>query len=246
MEKKKNAVEVCFSPKLFPDIITNENYIVVISDILRATTSMCVAFEHGVKEIIPVAGLDEIKRMKEDGYLIAAERDGQALDFADFGNSAFNFMTPVVKDKTIAYSTTNGTQAIEMAAKTADGVVIGSFINLDAVVDYLFEQDKNVVILCSGWKNRFSLEDAFYAGALIDRLMLNDDFSMDCDASTAALDLWHTGQEDIHYYIEKAEHRNRLKRLGQDDVIELTFSLNISRVVPVLVEGKLIDISKSI
>ncbi len=246
MENKKNTVEVCFSPKLFPDIITNKDYIVVISDILRATTSMCVAFDHGVKEIIPVAGVDEIKRMKEEGYLVAAERDGMALDFADFGNSAFNFMTPVVKDKTIAYSTTNGTQAIEMARESADGVVIGSFINLDAVAEYLFKQDKNVVILCSGWKNRFSLEDAFYAGALAEKLLAYNNFDKDCDATTAALDLWHTGQEDIHYYMEKAEHRNRLKRLGQDDVIELTFSLNISRVVPVLDNGRLINVGESL
>ena len=131
----KNSIEVCFSPVLYKHKITEENFIVVIVDILRATTAICAAFENEVKEIIPVAGTEQAKVYKENGFLVAAERNGLVLEFADFGNSPFNFMKDQVKGKTIAYSTTNGTQAIEMVKENE--TVIGAFSNLTALSEWL-------------------------------------------------------------------------------------------------------------
>jgi len=71
------TVEVCFTPKLFPDITTTENFIVVLADILRATTSICAAFQNGVKEILPVASLEEARELKSKGFLVASEQDGK-------------------------------------------------------------------------------------------------------------------------------------------------------------------------
>lgn len=110
-----NTIEVCFTPALFQHKLTQENYIVVVTDILRASTSIVSAFQNKVESIIPVSGPQEAKKYKAEGFLVAAERDGIVLDFADFGNSAFNFMTPEVVGKTIAYSTTNGTKSIQLA-----------------------------------------------------------------------------------------------------------------------------------
>ena len=111
----KKTIEVCFTPKLFADIITKDNYIVVLADILRATTSICAAFENGVQEIIPVASLEIAKEYKDKGFLVASEQDGKKLDWADFGNSAFNFSREAVAGRTLVYCTTNGTRAIEIA-----------------------------------------------------------------------------------------------------------------------------------
>src|SRR5271157_56265 len=101
------CIEVCLSPKLFPEILTKENFIVVLVDILRASTTICTAFESGVKAIIPVATTELAKQFKE--------QDGQKLDFADFGNSAFSFTRDRVEGKILVYCTTNGTRALEMA-----------------------------------------------------------------------------------------------------------------------------------
>src|SRR5512145_2226550 len=108
------SLEVCLSPAMFAQHADNEAVVVVI-DILRATSAICTAFANGAKAIIPVTTVEEARNMKFDGFLIAAERDGFVLDFADFGNSPFNFTSDRVEGKTIVYSTTNGTSIINMA-----------------------------------------------------------------------------------------------------------------------------------
>jgi len=113
MEEKKK-IEVCFSPALY-HLYHNPKANVVVIDVMRASTAICAAFAAGAEKIIPVGTVEEAKKMKEAGYILAAERDGIVLDFADFGNSPFNFTPGNVKGKTVAYSTTNGTQAINMA-----------------------------------------------------------------------------------------------------------------------------------
>jgi 2-phosphosulfolactate phosphatase len=239
--KSPLTVEVVFSPVLYPCRLTRENFIVVISDILRASTSMCAAMAYGVGKLIPVADLDEARDYKRRGYLVASERDGMIMDFADFGNSPFNFMTPEVQGKTIAYCTTNGTQAIEMA-RDAQGIVAGSFVNLTALSQWLMKQEKNVIILCSGWKNKFCLEDSIFAGALSELLLGSGHFKTECDAAQASVDLWHCAKPDLPGYVEKAAHRHRLKKLGLDDVMEYTFTLDSTDVVPGMKNGAIVNL----
>jgi len=236
------CLEVCFSPKLFPEILTKENFIVVLVDILRATTTICTAFENGVKAIIPVASAEEARLLKAQGYLVASEQDGKKLDFADFGNSAFSFTRELVEGKTLVYCTTNGTRALE-GAKHSGQIVIGAFINISALTGWLVGKGKNVVILCSGWKNKFCLEDALFAGALSNRLLESGKFSTNCDSAHASIDLWNLAKPDILKYLEKAAHRHRLKRLGLDDVIPYSFTLDLTKVVPVF-NGKKINMNE--
>lgn len=232
------CIEVCFTPKLFSEIQVKEHYIVVLVDILRATTSICAAFENGVKVILPVATLGEAKAMKDRGFLVASEQDGKKLDFADFGNSAFNFSRETIGGKTLVYCTTNGTRALEIA-KNAEKIAIGAFINLTALTVWLTGQDKNVVILCSGWKNKFCLEDTIFAGVLTEKLLKTRRFSTNCDSAAAAMDLWSLASPDVMGYIEKAAHRHRLKKLELDDVIPYSFAIDSTEVVPVYASGKI-------
>ena len=238
----ERTIEVCFSPELYPHILNNKNYIVVMIDILRASTSICAAINNGVKKIIPVAGIEEAKEYKNKGYIVAAERNGIKLDFADFGNSPFNFTPEVVKGKEIVYSTTNGTQAINMTKDCSD-VVIACFNNLSAIAKWLSQKDKNVLLLCAGWKQKFSLEDSVFAGALVAELLKYPDYKIHCDSAEASLDLWNIAKVDLNAYMEKALHRLRLKNYGLDDVLEYTFTLNSLNVVPKLVDGALINVA---
>ena len=236
------CIEVCFTPKLFPEVMIKDDYIVVLVDILRATTSICAAFENGVRNIIPVTTLEEAKSLKDKGFLVASEQDGKKLDFADFGNSAFNFSREAVGGKTLVYCTTNGTRALEIARK-AERIAMGAFINIGALTGWLVAEDKNVVILCSGWKNKFCLEDTLFAGALTEKLLSHGGYSIHCDSAAAALDLWHLAQPDILGYIEKAAHRHRLKKLGLDDVIPYSFTPDLTTVVPVFQGREILNIS---
>lgn len=232
---KKNEsrkIEVCYSPALY-SYYKNDNAIVVVADILRATTAICAAFENGVKHLIPVADLEEAREWKKKGYLVAAERDGIVLDFADFGNSPFNFDPVRVKGETIVYSTTNGTQAIRMASG-ARHVAVGAFTNLSALAGWLAGEDSDVLILCAGWKNKYNLEDSVYAGALAGKLLETNRYGVECDSTVAALELWNLARPDLVGFMEKASHRHRLKKLGLDDVMLYSHTPDTTNVVPLL------------
>jgi len=236
--QEKRSVEVCFSPGLFEDVVTTGDFIVVLVDILRATTTIVTAVANGVEAIIPVATHDEARRLKSEGFLVATEKDGVQLDFADFGNSAFSFTREAIGGRTLVYCTTNGTRALHMA-RGASSIAIGAFINISALTEWLAGQQKDVVILCSGWKNKFCLEDTLFAGALTQRLLDTGLFRSDCDSASASLDLWKLAEGDVLGYIEKAAQRHRLKKLGLDDVIPYSFACDQVKVVPVF-DGKLI------
>lgn len=236
----QKSLEICFTPAAF-DAHADSEAVVVIIDVLRATSSICTAFANGVKEIIPVATVEEAREMKARGFLLAAERDGYVLEFADFGNSPFNFTTEKVKGMSVAYSTTNGTGIIKQAAECHD-VVIGSYLNLSALCRWIIEQDRKVIIVCAGWKRRFSLEDAVCAGAVAERLLESDRFTTICDSVHAATDLWKTAKSDLTGYIEKAAQRSRLREKGLDDCIPYCHTFDVTEVIPVLRRGKLVTL----
>lgn len=236
----KPLVEVCFSPLQY-EKYHNENSIVVVCDILRATTSICTALGNGAKEVIPVRSVEEARKYKEQGYVLAGERDGKTLDFADFGNSPFNFTADRVKEQSIAYCTTNGTKAVFLG-KDCKGVAVGAFINLSAVARYLVEQQQNVLVLCAGWKGKFCLEDTLFAGALAEILMQGDTYVTECDSVHAALDLWSIAKHDLMGYVQKMAQRERLRKLGLDDVLDYCFTLDSSSIVPILEKERLVPI----
>jgi 2-phosphosulfolactate phosphatase len=241
--EKRCTIEVCLSPVMFPHILTRENYIVVLADILRATTSICYAFANGVKSIIPVATLEEAKALKDQGFLVASEQDGKKLDFADFGNSAFSFTREKIAGKKLVYCTTNGTRALEVAKGHAP-IAIGSFNNITALRKWLAKQEKSIVILCSGWKNKFCLEDTLFAGALTEALLNEPCFAVRDDATHAAIDLWDLAKGDVMKYLEKAAHRTRLERLGLDEVLSYSFMPDKNTVVPVFEGTEIRDVTR--
>jgi 2-phosphosulfolactate phosphatase len=236
MDKQQN-LEVVFTPEMY-QYFENPEANVVVVDILRATSAICTAFKNDVSKMIPVPTLDEARKYKEKGYIVAAERDGSVLDFADFGNSPYNFTRERVSGKDVAYSTTNGTRAIHMA-RNSQMVIIGSFINLSAVANLLIEKKKDVIILCAGWKGKFCLEDTLFAGALAEILMNSNQFQTICDSTKASIDLWSMAKPDLLSYIEKVAQRDRLRKLGLDDVIEYCHTPDSAREIPVYRNGKI-------
>jgi len=235
----KRKLETCFSPALYEPGL-HEGSIVVIIDVLRATSAICTAFANGAESIIPVAGIAEAKEYKNQGYLVAAERDGFVLDFADFGNSPFNFTRERIEGKTIVYSTTNGTGIIKMAS-SASAIAVGSFLNLTALANWIITCENDVVLFCAGWKNRFNLEDTLCAGAVAERLMESFLYTTICDSTHAALDLWSLAKRDLREYIDKVAQRTRLRDKGLDDCIDFCLTTDFTEKIPVIKNGILVN-----
>ncbi len=235
------TIDTCFSPALYEKEL-HTGSIVIIIDILRASSAICTAFANGASSIIPVSGVEEAKEYKNKGFLVAAERDGFVLDFADFGNSPFNFTKERVKGKTIVYSTTNGTGIINLAS-SAYIIAIGSFLNMEALLKWIPVHDKNVILFCAGWKNRFNLEDAIFAGAMADRLMQTGKFSTICDSTLAAMDLWSVARSDLRGYIEKVAQRTRLRDKKLDDCIDFCLTADYTNKIPVIKDGVLVTLT---
>ncbi len=235
----KRNLETCFSPALF-EAGAHRDSIVVIIDILRASSAICTAFANGAASIIPVAEVSLAMDYKSRGYLVAAERDGFVLDFADFGNSPFNFTKEKVEGKTIVYSTTNGTGIINLTLSSYM-TVIGSFLNIGAITRWLIKQDRDILLLCAGWKNRFNIEDTVCSGAISEILMNSNNFTTICDSTFAAIDLWSLACHDLSGYIEKAAQRTRLRDKNLDDCIKFCLTPDFTDKIPIMKNGVLVD-----
>ncbi len=208
-----------------------EDQTVVIVDILRATSCMTTAFAHNVESIRAFAQLPECLLLKEDGYFTAGERDGQKVQGFDLGNSPFEYMNPALKGKDIAFTTTNGTQAIAKAS-AAKNIVIGSFLNLTAVADYLRKTTHDILIVCSGWKGKVNLEDTLFAGALVEKL--KEEFDSACDAPVIAQRLYLQAKNDLKDYLKDSSHIRRLKKLNIEKDIDFCLQEDMYDVVPVI------------
>ena len=235
---EKKRLEVCLTPALLP-LFDIEDSIVVIIDIFRATSSICYGIENGAEAIIPVSQVEECAAYGEMGlgYLLAAERDGKVVDGFDFGNSPFSYTKQKVSGKTIVLTTTNGTHALHLSTK-ANRIIIGSFLNLTSVCNWLKAQNQNILLVCAGWKNNFNLEDTLFAGAITERLA-NYTHTAD-DAAIAAADLYSLAKEDLNAYLKKTSHSERLKQLGIEADIDFCLNVDVATAIPVLDGNRLV------
>jgi 2-phosphosulfolactate phosphatase len=235
----KHRVEVCFVPGQYP-LLAHDMGIVVVIDVLRATSAMVAAFENGVDRIIPVSTVDEARRyIGRPGYIAAAERDGEIVDGFAYGNSPLAYVGEDLRGKTIVMTTTNGTKAINLA-RDAKQLVIGSFLNLSALAEWLEQQNENVLLLCSGWKDKFNLEDSVFAGALMDRMLANGKFGMEEDSSIAAQYMFHAARDNFMGILKAAPRRRRIQQLKLLSDVKYCLTPDQSRVIPVLRDGELV------
>lgn len=231
----KRSIDVCLSPDLM-HLYHVQDHTVVVVDILRATSCMTTAFAHEIHSITPFAQLTECLALKAEGYLTAGERDGKKVEGFDLGNSPFEYMNPGLKGRMIAFTTTNGTQAIAKSIGARE-IIIGSFLNLSAVVNYLRHVGNNVLIVCSGWKGKVNLEDTVFAGALVEHL--KNDFESACDAPVIAQRLYTQARPDLKEFLKDSSHIKRLQRLNIQKDIDFCLTEDEYDVVPVIREKRI-------
>lgn len=241
MQATKPELFTCLSPALL-DLYPVEKSIVVIIDVLRATSTIATALYNGAKAIIPVDSVAECIRIgKQIDSITAGERDGQIADGLEHGNSPFEYPREFIDGKTLVLTTTNGTKLLHMAlAENAKAIITGSFPNLSAVCDFLVAQHQPVILGCAAWKNRVNIEDTLFAGAVIDRI--GKQFTINCDSSQIAESMYNDAKENLFEFMKKknASHYQRLSGFGLDKDIRYCLTPDGANVLVVYQDGKLV------
>jgi 2-phosphosulfolactate phosphatase len=241
MDKKKPALYTCLSPALL-HLYDISDSIVVIIDILRATSTITTTLNNGAKAIIPVDSVAECIRIgKQIAAITAGERDGKIAEGLEYGNSPFEYPESFINGKTLVLTTTNGTRLLHMALdKGAREIVIGSFCNLDTVCNYLIKKNKPVLLACAAWKDRVNIEDSLFAGAVIKNIKNN--FAINCDASQMVETLYENAESDLYEFMKnkEASHYKRLSSFGLEKDIKFCLTPNTANILPVYADGKLI------
>lgn len=217
------------------------NAVVVVIDVFRATSTIAAALYNGARYIIPVDSVPKaIEISAAEGGIAAGERDGKLADGLSHGNSPMEYKRAFIEDKVLVLTTTNGTRLLSMALEQGAGdIVTGSFPNLSSVCNYLTAQQKNVVLACAGWKDKFNLEDTLFAGAVISRVKAH--FSIHCDSSFMAEYMYEQNKNDLPGFSKNLTHYHRLvDRFGYIDDIAFCLQENVADVLPLYKEGRLI------
>lgn len=239
MQTNKPTIHTCFSPALL-HLYDLSNAVVVIIDVFRATSTIAAALYNGAKCVIPV---DEVAKAIEiskqiDG-IAAGERDGKLAEGLQHGNSPLEYSKDFIKDKTLVLTTTNGTKLLQMALDNkASTIITGSFPNLSAVCTFLINENKNVVLGCAGWRDRFNLEDTLFAGAVIAKIKEN--FTIHCDSSLTAELLYNQHKDNLIDFASTFTHYHRLvERFGLIEDIKFCLTPDGANVLPLYENGKL-------
>jgi 2-phosphosulfolactate phosphatase len=217
------------------------NAVVVIIDVFRATSTIAAALHNGARCVVPVDTVPKaIAAAEALGGIAAGERDGKIADGLQHGNSPLEYSPSFINDQTLVLTTTNGTRLLHMALDNgADTIITGSFPNLSAVCDFLVRQNKNVVLGCSGWKDRYNLEDTLFAGAVIHRI--KEYFTIHCDSSLSAELLYASMKDDLLAHAPRFTHYHRLvERFGLIEDIRFCLTPDVAPVLPLYKEGWLI------
>lgn len=235
----KPILHTILSPGLL-NLYEVSNSIVVIIDVFRATSTIATALYNGAEKVIPVAAVDDcIELGKKLNAVTAGERDGKVIEGLQHGNSPAEYSREFIEGKTLVLTTTNGTRLLHMALESgAVEVVTGSFPNISSVCDHLVKEKKDVILACSAWKNRFNLEDTLFAGAVVNRIGKN--FSINCDSSLMAQEMYKLHKTDLHEFIRKTSHWHRLASYGLEKDLDYCITHDAANVLPVYRNGALV------
>jgi 2-phosphosulfolactate phosphatase len=237
----KPSLFTSLSPALL-NLYDISNSIVVIIDVLRATSTIATALFNGAECVIPVDSVAKcIELGKQLNGITAGERDGKVAEGLVYGNSPFEYPKEFITGKKLVLTTTNGTKLLHMALdKGAPQIITGSFPNINAVCDFLVAQKKDVLLGCAAWKDRVNIEDTLFAGAVISRI--KNEFSINCDSSQMAATLYNDAKKDLYEFMREkdASHYHRLTNYGLEKDIRYCLAADGANILPIYKEGKLI------
>jgi len=225
-----------------PDSVRERDFkdrIVVVVDVLRATSTIITGLYNGCKEFIPVIDIEEAinisKNYDRNAFLLGGERNAQKIEGFHLSNSPREYARDVVEGRTIIITTTNGTKAIKKASDAKE-IVIAAFLNVNAVCNYIMEKGQDVTMICAGTEERFSLEDILAVGAIINRL--KDKLYVETDdLGLVSCYMYENNKDDLNGILRNTYHYSWLVELGLEKDIEDCLSIDTAPIVPVYRHG---------
>jgi 2-phosphosulfolactate phosphatase len=203
---------------LLPGLIPEDGLrggVVVVIDVLRATTMIVHALVAGCTEVIPVSEVEEARQIAAalpvGSALLAGERQGVPIDGFDLGNSPGECTPARCRGKIMVITTTNGTRAL-LACRDAERVFLGAFVNFAATCRRLLMESKPIHLVCAGTDGRISYEDTLAAGAFAKQLR-DQGRALGNDEAEIAAGLWTSVQGSLGF------------RAGQNDPVSNAGSL---------------------
>lgn len=240
-----NYIDVFFSVQAFQEEELRGKSAVII-DILRASSSIITGVNNGARKIIPVGDMNDAMKiattMDAKDYLLCGEKDGTKVEGYHLGNSPLEYTPEVIADKTLIFNTTNGTKAIKKA-NLANRTYIGGFLNQQSILNALEHHDDEVVLICSGWRGKLSLEDMLFAGSLINELSGGNVPETAKDGAKVAFGLFEKYRNDLTGAIKKSDHARRLEKIVPVDDVEFCCTINKFDVLPGMKDGILTDLN---
>ena len=227
-------LDVLFSPVQADELFFTGKTTVVI-DVLRASSTIITALSNGAKEIVPVGTVEFAVKVSGGIFggqtLLGGERNTKKIEGFALGNSPSEYTKEIVSGKSIVFYSTNGSRAI-VKAKYSTNLFVCSFNNLKTVAKHIKMLDQDVIILCAGNNNLFSLEDSVCAGMLASELIAGNKIIELTDASTAALTLFKSFGKNIFKMLSETDHGQLLINNGFEEDLKACAALDSTDVIP--------------
>ena len=214
---------------------------VVVIDVLRATSVMIHALSEGALEIIPVATVEEAFQMAKvfprDAILLGGERESKKIQGFDLGNSPGEYTSEKVRGRKLILTTTNGTKAFHLVASGRE-ILVGSFFNIGAIARRCLDLDKDLLIFPSGDEGDFSLEDTVCGGMLVDLIAKTGQKPISLtDASYSAQTLYRRFETNLLEAFHLSRHGNELMKRGFGDDLAYCAQIGMTDIVPQFKDG---------
>ncbi len=249
-EKSEPRIDLFFTPAALHSERL-KGYKAVVIDVLRAAASITMALNNGARDVIPVESIENAidlsKGLKREDILLCGEREGKLIEGFHLGNSPSDYSRERVRGRTLIFASNNGSPAI-VRASIARSVYLSGFINLNAVIDALGSQEEllPLAVVCAGKSDQFAVEDAVCAGLFIKRLLKKLSIKPRLnDAAFAAELLYREFGKDLQQMVRDCDHGKYLISIGMENDLQLCASDSVLPVVPVLKDGKLVQIKQN-
>jgi len=222
------------------------NRLVVIIDVLRASTSMITALANGCRRIVPVSEIDQAKKLAQDLspelVLLCGERNEMIISGFDLSNSPLEYTADKVKDRTIIFTSSNGSKLFDYV-QSAHKTIVAGFVNVTAVAKFIVESELDVAILCAGKNGQFGLEDAVCGGMIVDRIVESKKEPLALtDGAIAAQTIYQFYAQNIFEMLYQASHGKRLIEIGQEqDLVECS-KIDSMETIPILNGTELVSL----
>jgi 2-phosphosulfolactate phosphatase len=144
-------------------------HVAVVVDVMRATSTIAQALASGYHRVLCCRDVDDARALRDEldeDVVLGGERNAVLIEGFDLGASPRDYLEP--RAPTAVMTTTNGTRAIVAAAASAEIVLLGSLLNVDAVAAAARAPGEDVTVVCAGFQGAFAVDDAYCAGRILD------------------------------------------------------------------------------